>query len=171
MGANLRKIREAIPGAQGSACGCASSRWSPAAIRERKLYRKAFQTFEAYCEARWEWTRERGRQLIEAGSAAQKMATIVGILPTRESHVRPLLRIEDDGERAAVWQQITIEHPDGRITAKDVESVVARFEAAKSKNWLTLDEWNALSENDRALAVAMIRPEPAKGGTLSVYML
>ncbi len=35
-----------------------------------------------------------------------KMATIVAILPTKESQVRELLKIDDDKDRAIVWQNV-----------------------------------------------------------------
>ena len=44
----------------------------------------------------------RGKQLVAAAEAVNKMATIVAILPSRESHVRELLKIEHDGDRAKV---------------------------------------------------------------------
>ncbi len=34
-----------------------------------------------------------------ARNAVNKMATIVAVLPARESYVRELLKIEDDGDR------------------------------------------------------------------------
>ena len=83
------------------------------AIRDRKLYRR-FKTFEFYCEERWEWTPVRARQLIEAAEIAAKMETIVSILPSRESHVRPLLRLASDADRAAVWMRVLDDHPEGR---------------------------------------------------------
>lgn len=36
-------------------------------VRESKLYRQEFPTFEAYCKARWDWTPRRANQIIEAG--------------------------------------------------------------------------------------------------------
>lgn len=59
-------------------------------------------------------------QLIDAAAAAEKMSTIVDILPARESHVRPLLKLENDEERSAVWQSVVEKHGHA-ITAKDVE--------------------------------------------------
>lgn len=35
-------------------------------IREKRLYRMAFDTFEEYCKAKWGWTRQRAYQLIDA---------------------------------------------------------------------------------------------------------
>jgi protein gp37 len=105
------------------------------AIRDRKLYkvrrpeavagRYSFTTFEEYVEERWDMDRERARQLILAADAVLKMPTNVGILPSKESHVRELLRIDGDGDRAAVWQAAI-----GRgelVTARLVAEEVDRF--------------------------------------------
>lgn len=134
------------------------------AIRDGKLYatpretavagRYSFTTFEEYIDARWDWSDERARQLIEAAEAVAKIPTIVGVLPARESHVRELLRIDGDDDRAAVWQTVV-----GRgetITAKIVAEEVERFIAQKEKNWLTIAEWEATdqAERDRLLAMA-----------------
>lgn len=54
------------------ACGMALDK-----IREDKLYRSKYDTFEDYCQKRWGWSRQRGYQLIEA-------AKIVNNLPENE---------------------------------------------------------------------------------------
>ena len=104
-------------------------------IRDRKLYkvrrrepvagRYTFTTFEEYLKERWDIADRSARQLIESAEAAQKIGTIVPILPARESHVRELLKIEDEGDRAAVWTAVV-----GRgelITARLVADEVDRF--------------------------------------------
>jgi len=103
------------------------------AIRDRKLYkarrpeavvgRYAFTTFEEYVEERWDMARSRAAQMIDAADACVKMSTIVDILPSRESHVRELLKIEDDGDRAAVWLSVVRrgELVTGRLVADEVD--------------------------------------------------
>ena len=122
------------------------------AIRDAGLYkiqreaaiggRYSFTTFEEYCSERWEMNRERGRQLIEAADAVSKMPTIVGILPSRESHVRALLKLEEDNDRAEVWRRVSTSGDS--ITAKYVSEEVEKFQAEKKKDWITLDEWRLL---------------------------
>lgn len=134
------------------------------AIRDLKLYkvkravpvagRYSFETFEEYCEKRWDMDSSRARQLIGAAEAAEKIATIVTILPGRESHVRPLLALESDEERAAVWSSVVERHGQ-TIRAKDVEEEIERFQAAKSKDWVTLEEWKRASDDDRARYLKM----------------
>jgi len=105
------------------------------AIRDRKLYkiqrpeavagRYSFTTFEEYVEQRWDMDISRGKQLVAAAEAVEKMATNVAVLPSKESHVRELLRIDGDGDRAAVWQAVV-----GRgelVTARPLAEEVDRF--------------------------------------------
>jgi protein gp37 len=107
------------------------------AIRDRKLYkvrranavsgRYTFTTFEEYVEERWDMDASRARQIIGASDAVEllKSVTNVTLLPARESHVRELMKIENDGDRAAVWQAVV-----GRgelVTARLVAEEVDRF--------------------------------------------
>lgn len=105
------------------------------AIRDRKLYkvrrpeavagRYSFTTFEEYVEQRWDMVRSRAAQMIDAADACLKMSTIVDILPRMESHVRELLRIDGDGDRAAVWQTVVARGE--LVTARLVAEEVDRF--------------------------------------------
>lgn len=61
-------------------------------------------TFEEYCEQRWELEKQRPYQLINAAEFAEKAHNCALPIPSRESHVRPLLsRLEVDNDRIAVW--------------------------------------------------------------------
>lgn len=86
------------------------------AIRDKRLYkvkrpeavagRYSFETWEEYVEVRLDWDVSRAKQLVAAAETVEKMATNVAVLPARESHVRPLLRLDDEHERASVWQSV-----------------------------------------------------------------
>lgn len=105
------------------------------AIRDRKLYklpraeavagRYSFTTFEEYVEQRWDMARSRAAQMIDAADACLKMSTKVDILPSTERHVRELLRIDGDGDRAAVWQALVSRGE--LVTTKLVAEEVSRF--------------------------------------------
>jgi len=105
------------------------------AIRDRKLYkvqradavagRYSFTTFEEYVEERWDMAYSRSAQLIDAAEACDKISTIVEVLPARESHVRELLKIEDDGDRAMVWEAVA--GSGQAITARLIADEVNRF--------------------------------------------
>jgi len=59
-----------------------------AAIRDRKLYRREFETFENYVAQRWEWERQTAYRLIAAAECAHKVLSPIGVIPAKESHIR-----------------------------------------------------------------------------------
>jgi hypothetical protein len=82
-----------------------------AQIRNRKLYRKDYHTFEAYCQQRWGWSRFRTYQLIEACEVVaelpeklkaevpnERVARELGKLPKAE-RVRTIKEIKARGEK------------------------------------------------------------------------
>lgn len=98
-------------------------------IRDLRLYRVAYPTFEAYCQERWDMVASRARQLIGAAEVQQNIAegsvTMV-TLPENERQVRPLARLTPDQQRQA-WEQAVATAPNGRITAAHVTNVVQAF--------------------------------------------
>jgi len=46
-------------------------------IRDKKLYRRDYDTFQAYCQERWDFTRRRADQLIKAADTVLKFAPFV----------------------------------------------------------------------------------------------
>ncbi len=63
-------------------------------LRDRRLYRSTHVTFEEYCRDRFDFTRRRPYQLIEAApiydNLIDKCEPIAPVLPTKEGQVRPL---------------------------------------------------------------------------------
>ena len=116
-------------------------------IRDQRFYREQYGTFEEYVETRWEWTRDRAYKLIEAAAIAEDLYKNLDILPSRESHTVPLLKLEDGAQRAEVWQRV-VESGD-RITAKRVEQEVERKLAELAQDWITLPDWQAMNGEAR----------------------
>ena len=75
-----------------------------AAIRETTLYRRRHQTFEAYCEERWEMTDRHAEHLMKAAGFAEKANYSSLPVPVRETHIRPLLKLDNDDDRLAIWR-------------------------------------------------------------------
>jgi protein gp37 len=116
-------------------------------IRDSKLYRDRYQTFEGYCDERWELKHSRVHQLIEAAKLAQNFHNCGSLMPVRESHIRPLLvdKLTDD-DRLALWREV-LDAAKGQprnVKAADVENAVQRFTTGQKKEYITLDEWNEL---------------------------
>jgi hypothetical protein len=59
-------------------------------IRERKLYRKGYATFEDYCQQRHGFSSSRGRQLIAAAATVTAVTLSGGTPPTSEREARAL---------------------------------------------------------------------------------
>ena len=91
-------------------------------IRDSRLYRGTHGTFEGYCQDRWQMSRPRAYQLIEAAKVKDNLSTIVDI-PVTESQARPLTSLPPDKQSEA-WQQAVDTAPDGKVTAAHVASVV-----------------------------------------------
>jgi hypothetical protein len=72
-------------------------------------YLLANRTSASYVEQRWDMSDRTARQLIESADAAEKLRQLSEILPSKESHVRELLKLEQDDERATVWQSVVVE--------------------------------------------------------------
>jgi Zn-dependent oligopeptidase len=97
-------------------------------IRDKKLYREKFETFEDYVRDRHDLAQSRTYQLMEAAETVHQIesSTNCGTLPANEGQVRPLTQLPLD-QRASAWEAVIdrAEERGERITAKLVESVVA----------------------------------------------
>lgn len=95
-------------------------------IRDCRLYRQQYSTFEAYCEVRWQLKRPRAYELMDAAKVARNLSEISDIRPERESHAAPLVPLEPEAQRL-VWEVVQQTAPAGKVTAQHVKSVVNVF--------------------------------------------
>jgi hypothetical protein len=96
-------------------------------VRDARLYRGQYMTFEEYCQQRWDMSRPRAYQLIDAADVIDgiRVSTNVDIpLPANEAQVRPLSKLPEP-KRAEAWKEAVETAPNGRVTAAHVEKVVA----------------------------------------------
>lgn len=91
-------------------------------IKEKRLYRIGFKTFEDYCVERWAISKPRAYQLIDAANVIIGLSTIVDILPQTESQTRPLTSLKPEIQKE-VWKEVVETHGEN-ITAAKVQSVV-----------------------------------------------
>lgn len=89
-----------------------------AEIRNARLYRKEFKTFDGYCEAKWGWTRSYACRLIE--SAEIKLLPI-GNRITNEGQARELSAVEPE-RRESVMATVVAAGP---VTAKAIKVAAA----------------------------------------------
>ena len=100
-------------------------------IRDQRLYRAEHSTFEDYCRVRWNWSRQRAHQQIEAAQVVENLSTTVdslgpmGPIPETERQARELVGLEPQEQRAA-WQEALEENGGGLPTAQVLARVVRR---------------------------------------------
>jgi hypothetical protein len=93
-------------------------------VRDLRLYRVEYPTFEAYCQERWDFSKTYANNLIAATSVRNNLTTIVvKQLPANEAQARPLTKLKDPEQQREAWER-ALATAAGRITAAHVEAVV-----------------------------------------------
>jgi hypothetical protein len=95
-------------------------------IRDLRLYRDTYATFEAYCQQRWNLSRPRAYQLIAAADVVEHLRQSVRILPTNAAPARELASLTP-ALQAEVWGEVVETAPERKITAKHVQATVKRL--------------------------------------------
>jgi hypothetical protein len=96
------------------------------AIRDKRLYRQEFGTFEEYCGERWGMERRHAYRLMDAASAVENVSNWTQTLPATESQARPLTKLEPELQ-PVVWQKAVETAPNGKVTAAHVEATARTF--------------------------------------------
>lgn len=109
--ADLERIESEIEADQGSFFRFAKN---VCEIRDRRLYRREYKTFDAYCEHRWGWTRQWINQQIRSAETVKQLGTMVSKV-TNERQARALADVMPE-KRAEV-----LEH-----AAEKAEPITAR---------------------------------------------
>ena len=118
-----------------------------ATVRDGELYREEYKSFRAYCEAKWNFSRQRADQLMIAAQVSHtppKPTSTTGCrssegyadpqegydlpTPATERQVRELAKLPED-QRAAAWADAVEEAGGGQPTAAQVKEVVERYAA------------------------------------------
>lgn len=116
-------------------------------IRDRKLYRAEHGTFEEYCQQRWQMTRSRAYQMIDAAGVVSTIVDTALPAPANEGQARELGRIPEP-ERADVWRE-TVERTDGKPTAAAVrETYERRRDTPADDALLAGDDWVQPDDTD-----------------------
>ncbi len=100
-------------------------------IREERLYRAQFNTFEDYCLTRWNMSKTHANRMIDASEVAENL-TPIGVIPANEAQTRELAALPADEQRTA-WQTALDTAPDGKVTAAHVREVVETLSQGKQK--------------------------------------
>jgi hypothetical protein len=94
-------------------------------IRDRRLYRQRFQSFEEYLAKHWQMSRRRAYELISAAQVRRTLCAIAhtGLLPDHESQVRPLASLVPAKQQLA-WRTATEISAGQQPTAAQVRRAV-----------------------------------------------
>ena len=114
-------------------------------IKEKRLYRINFKTFEDYCIERWAISKPRAYQLIEAANVMIGLSTTVDVLPESERQVRPLTSLEPEIQKE-VWKEVVETHGEN-ITAAKVQSVANEWMITNQKVKLVKDFPNVINDS------------------------
>ena len=132
-------------------------------IREKRLYRETYETFDRYCLERWKLSKTHVNRLIQ-GAAVLKNLTPIGVTDLRESHARALASLPPEEQRLVV-RFVKDTGPGGRLTASHVKTLatvvqdVMRAGAIDDGTGIMV-EWGGLSpERKRALLEANLTEE------------
>lgn len=97
-------------------------------IRNDRLYRAKYATFQEYCESVHKISRQYANRLIKAAQVQAEMVPIVSNLglaiPENEAQLRELVRLPDTQQRVEVIQQVIAESDKSNYTAKQLRNVV-----------------------------------------------
>lgn len=139
-------------------------------IRDGRLYRDTYRTFDDYCRDRWGMSKTHANRLIESSKATDNVAPI-GVKPQNEAQARPLTRLKPE-QRAAAWKEAVETAPDGKVTAAHVDGVVIKMEKKEScgsviaEDTFTLSNlktmWRSAKQEDRKNFIKWIRENYGK---------
>lgn len=91
-------------------------------IKDRRLYRTQYSTFQEYCDSRWGISARHANRLVAAVGVVRNLGPM-GPVPDSERQVRPLVELAPQEQRLA-WEVVRLTAPGGNVTASHVESVV-----------------------------------------------
>ena len=97
-------------------------------IKERRLYREDYPTFEDYCRTKWHYGKVYAYRLIHAAEIVKYLLPIGNSLPQGESQVRPLYGqgLSEEQQRT-VWRRLVEIAAGQQPTAKQVKQAIAEF--------------------------------------------
>jgi len=104
-------------------------------IRDNRLYRSDYATFEEYCRERWGWNRAHAYRQIDAAKVARTLSPI-GDIPKNEAQARELVDLTPE-QQISVAEQVDFL----TATAKEVREVAEQVKSgnfgvhAERSNW------------------------------------
>lgn len=110
-------------------------------IRDKRLYRIEYRTFENYCRERWGMSKTNANRLVSASATISNL-TPVGVIPTTERQVRPLTPLVPEIQRE-VWAETLQKHGENPPSER-VEEVAREWKPVSDK----IQELEANNQHD-----------------------
>ena len=101
-------------------------------IRDLRLYRQNYKTFETYCRMKWQYGRHYANHLIAASEIVTKLIASGTTPPQHESQVRPLIGLPNE-ILEDVWNKAVAKANGASITSKIVRMVVSELHEKEGK--------------------------------------
>jgi hypothetical protein len=103
-------------------------------IRDGRMYRSEFGTFEEYCDKRWGFNASRARQFIMASEVVTNIESVTMVTPANERQARPLTTLPPEKQPEA-WKAATdkAENEGRKVTAKDVQEEVKKIKTENAE--------------------------------------
>lgn len=96
-------------------------------IRENRLYRKDFKTFEEYCQEKWGRSRSWANKVISASEVAGFIGNGEHV-PQNQRQVQPLTKLDTPEQQAEAWENAVANSESGKPTAKEVAVEVEKLQ-------------------------------------------
>lgn len=130
-------------------------------IREERLYREDYSTFQEFVVQEWSVSREFVDATIRATETAEKFQSANVPAPVSKTHALELSKIEGDSERVEAWKHV-IRITEGKPTVEDVRNVVREYSRApktgpiyaRKSVALTPQNWKYVEEQAKARGIS-----------------
>lgn len=115
-------------------------------IRDSKLYRESYATFEQYCRERWAFSRTQAYRLMDAAGVINDLSPNGGQIPANERQARSLMDAPAE-LRQELWQTALDTAPNGKVTAAHIEQTIREYPITAANHAISLrpdydgDEW------------------------------
>lgn len=96
-------------------------------INTERLYREESDTFEDFCERKWDMSRQYGYRLMKAAECYDLLESKLPSgtrLPSNESQLRPMVEVLKPSKWVEAWKTVIADTLGTRMTAEAVEKVV-----------------------------------------------
>lgn len=122
-------------------------------VRQKKLYRLEYDTFEDFCQSELGITQQYATQTLRSAEVVSNLGseTMVSVLPSSERQARPLTKLTPEIQREA-WNEVLESNAPEEITAKKVEEVVS--------NWTEANDFLKERMKEQATPSVFAQPVP-----------